>query len=684
MDCKLGKKIGLAIIVLVASASMSVLHASSGPAVFNVKDYGATGRKENNAWKAIQAAVEACAKAGGGTVYLPPGDYTSGTIHLRSHVRFLIDSGATLYASKNAAEFDAPSLIYAKDVDNITIDGRGTIDGQAEYVWRLTDHDDAYIRDNQLLAKAAGVPLMRSFPKGDAEHGFFPRMIHLVRCKDVRIAGISILHSPSWNINPYACERMVIDGIYIYSSPKEAVWADGIDPDGCKDLRIMNSTIITGDDALVFYSSNGWGPALPCENITVTNCRLTSASSALKFCDGIQNCVRNVTIDNCVITAANRGVAFMNFSGGYVENVVMSNLVINTQRFDWFWWGNGDPIYFSIRRNPEEEDSRPGTPPAGSIRNVILRNIIAHGQGSCEIRGHRDSPLLNVSLENVKFFLSTDPKAAYDRYFAGVSPSAGGSTPAPVDPAVARAKAEQQAVLNLLKGEMSKIRTTVGTADYQKIDAHLEGLLAIERLNNATTTPTTGGGGAVSCVLPPASADVASASNNGGFPTQVTQMMDIATGLLACDVTRVLTLQISYAFSNVVHSWLGQTKGHHTMCHDGLDERVPLAAIDTWYSQQVAYLLGKLDAVNEGSGTLLDNTLVVWGHENGTTAHNGDNAPFMLAGKAGGALRTGRFLNFPAKTPHAMLLVAVAQLMGLPLTSIGNIKPNSGPLAGII
>ena len=415
MQRKLGKKIGLAIIVLLASASMSVLHASSGTTVFNVKDYGATGRKDDSAWTAIQKTVDACAKAGGGTVYLPPGEYTSGTIHLRSHVRFLIDSGATLFASKEASQFDAPSLLYGKDLENLTIEGRGMIDGQAEYVWRLTDHDDAYIRDNQLLAKAMGVPLMRSFPKGDSEHGFFPRMIHLVRCKDVRIAGLSILHSPSWNINPYACERMVIDGIYIYSSPKDAVWADGIDPDGCKDLRICNCTIVTGDDALVFYSSDGWGPALPCENITVTNCRLTSASTALKFCDGIKNCVRNVTIDNCVITGANRGIAFMEFSGGFVENVVLSNLVVNTQRFDWFWWGNGDPIYFSIRRNPEEEDSRPNTPPAGSIRNVIIRNVIAHGEGSCMISGHRESWLDNISLENVKLFLSTDPKAAYDR-----------------------------------------------------------------------------------------------------------------------------------------------------------------------------------------------------------------------------------------------------------------------------
>jgi hypothetical protein len=236
--------------------------------------------------------------------------------------------------------------------------------------------------------------------------------------------------------------------------------------------------------------------------------------------------------------------------------------------------------------------------------------------------------------------------------------------------------------LNLLKGEIPKIRSIVGAADFQKIDAHLEGLAALERLNSASETVT---GAAVNCALPPASADVASPSNGAGFPTQVTQMMDIATGLLACDLTRVLTLQLSYGFSNVVHTWAGQTKGHHTLCHDGKDERVPLAAIDTWYSQQVAYFLGKLDAVNEGSGTLLDNTLVVWGHENGTTAHNGANAPFILAGSAGGALKsTGRFLNFPAKTPHAKLLVSIVQLMGLPLTSVGNIAPNSGPLAGLV
>jgi hypothetical protein len=394
-----------------------LLGAEGNVAIFNVKDYGATGKKLDNAQQAIQKAVDACAKAGGGTVYLPPGEYTSGTIHLRSHVRLHVEAGATLFAAQEDAAFDKSTLLYGEDLENISIEGRGTIDGQAEYEWRLNDFNDAYIRDNQLLAEKLGKPLMRSFPKDLHTRKVYPHMVLLLRCKDVRIAGLSFLNSPSWTINPYACERLTIDGVYIHTSLKYGVWADGIDPDGCKDVRIANSTIETGDDAIVFYSSNGWGPPLPCENITITNCRLSSASSALKFCDGNMNSVRNVTVDNCVITGSNRGIAFMVYDGGYVDNVILSNLIVNTQRFDWFWWGNGDPIYFTIQRRSESQGlpPKPDEPPAGSIRNVIVRNVIAHGKGSCLILGHPQSWLQNISLENIKLFLSTDPEAAYDR-----------------------------------------------------------------------------------------------------------------------------------------------------------------------------------------------------------------------------------------------------------------------------
>ena len=386
--------------------------------VFNVRDYGATGTKVDNAQSPIQKAVDACAVAGGGMVYFPPGEYTSGTLHLRSHVRLHVEAGATLFSIKDKNAFDQDALIFGENLENITIEGRGTIDGQAEYEWRPDDIEDDFIRPNKELMLSLGKSTLRSFPKKNQ----FGKLILLLRCKDVRIAGLSLVNSPSWTIHPYGCERLVIDGVYIRSSLAEGVWADGIDPDGCKDLRISNCTIETGDDALVFYSMNWFGPALPCENITVTNCRLTSASSAIKFCDGNMNCIRNVTIDNCVISGANRGIAFMNFDGGTVSDVVLSNLTIECVRHGWFWWGDGDPLHFNIKRRSEVHKSiRPGTDaPAGAIRRVLISNVIARGRGSSICNGHPDSWLEDITIDNLKLYLSGDPQAPYDKTVHGL------------------------------------------------------------------------------------------------------------------------------------------------------------------------------------------------------------------------------------------------------------------------
>ncbi len=407
------KKI-LALIALLLLAGCAPGHVRE---TFNVREFGASGLKAQDATKALQDAVDACAAAGGGTVLIPPGEYTSGTIRLRSHVRVYVEGGATIFVTKDTSRFDrghngiCAALFYGTDLENVTVEGRGTLDGQAEYEWRLNDWEDDFIRPNQRLWEAGGKPLMRAFPVGLPKETVFPRMFLLLRCKDVRIAGLTMIRSRSWNINPYDCDRVVIDGVSIFSSLKEAVWADGIDPDGCRDVRISNSTIETGDDAIVFYSSQCWGTPKPCEDITVTNCRISSASSALKFCDGNSAAIRRVTVDNCVVSKSNRGIAFMNFDGGIVSDVVFSNLVVECERYDWFWWGDGDPLHVNLRRRSDIHASI--TPdkcaPAGIIRNVLLHNVLMRGQGACNLMGHPDHWLEDVKLENVRLFLTATP-----------------------------------------------------------------------------------------------------------------------------------------------------------------------------------------------------------------------------------------------------------------------------------
>jgi glycosyl hydrolase family 28/pectate lyase-like protein len=406
-------------VFIVMMLSVSSRFYATGKAVFNVKDYGATGRKADDARPAVQKAIDACAAAGGGAVYLPPGEYTSGTLYLRSHVYFHIEAGATLFASQDVKGFDRKNpnhsaLLYGEDIENITIEGRGTIDGQAEYDWREDDHEQGFSHKRLMLS--LDKPLMRTFPKDFPKRALYPFLVWLKRCKDVRIAGLSLLHSPSWTIALYASERVVIDGIYAYTSLKEAVWADGIDLDGCKDVHISNSTIETGDDCIIFISSNVWGPALPCENITITNCRLSSASAAIKFSEGNWLAIRKVVVDNTIITNANRGFVFSVTEGGTVSDVVLCNLIIDCNRFDWFWAGDGEPFYFRITRKSEWNGQPPTAdePPPGSIRNVMIRNVIARGKGSSIINGHPDSWLDGISLENIKLFLSTDLAAPYD------------------------------------------------------------------------------------------------------------------------------------------------------------------------------------------------------------------------------------------------------------------------------
>jgi hypothetical protein len=167
------------------------------------------------------------------------------------------------------------------------------------------------------------------------------------------------------------------------------------------------------------------------------------------------------------------------------------------------------------------------------------------------------------------------------------------------------------------------------------------------------------------------------------FQRDATAMMDLAVRALSCDLTRIASVQLSRGFSNIVHSWVGSTQGHHTVSHLAGDNTVELQNIDRWYATQFAYLLGALDAVKEGNGTMLDNTLVVWGREMGTTSHKMQPVNLIMAGRARGALATGRLVEANGQ-PHAKLLVSICRLMGLDTNGVGDINANSGPLAGLV
>jgi Protein of unknown function (DUF1552) len=293
------------------------------------------------------------------------------------------------------------------------------------------------------------------------------------------------------------------------------------------------------------------------------------------------------------------------------------------------------------------------------------------------------------------------PYDAFDRVFAGIAgptmPTTPGAAPTAMAPtALDRLRARRRTVLELVREDLADVRARVGAADRLKLDAHLAAVQDIERrLVPSMSMPMSMPGmpGATKTCTPPTLGagprlDVKAAAN---MPTIGTLQMDIAVAALACDLTRVVTLQWTYAESNQTFPFLGISDFHHTMSHASDSDAATqekLTQINVWYAQQLAYLLGKLDAYKEGDRSLLDNTVVLWCNEVGKgNNHAHRDLPFLLAGSCGGRLRTGRFVDHQAGGaagyPHNNLLVSLAQAMGTTDTTFGDPASCTGPLPGL-
>jgi hypothetical protein len=327
-------------------------------------------------------------------------------------------------------------------------------------------------------------------------------------------------------------------------------------------------------------------------------------------------------------------------------------------------WGSGPSIDQTIAA-ASGPDCPYQRPPTDAMQETPYRTLELGAQCAEPHSMHR----MIYKGDNQPIHPETNPRAVFDRLF-------GMPTTTPDDQAEATAR--RRAQLTTLMSQVERLRTRVGGEEYVKIDAHLEGLRVLERRLNGTTTT-------VGCTRPttaPAASNVRY-ENSATFQADCTAMMDLAVQAFSCDLTRVASVQLSRGFSNIVHSWAGASQGHHTISHLDGDHRAELQAIDAWYGAQFAYLLSKLDSVREGNGTMLDNTLVVWGREMGTTSHKMQPINLVLAGGARGTLPTGRFLD-RNREPHAKLLVSICRMMGLDVSGVGDRDPNSGPLTGLV
>ncbi|MBI3110363.1 MAG: glycoside hydrolase family 28 protein [Ignavibacteriales bacterium] len=369
--------------------------AVANSVVYNVREFGAVGDGKTLDSPAINKAIEVCAQTGGGTVYLPPGTYLSGSIHLKSNIHLYLDAGATILgAPQELNAYDPPepfegiayqdgghtyfhnSLIWGEDLVDVSITGRGMINGGG-----LTRQDK---------------------PVGGGSIGLGDKAIALKRCRSVLIRDITIFHGGHFAIIATGCHNMNIDNVTIDTN------RDGINLDACTNVTVANSRINAPfDDALCPKSSFALGKSVITENITIVNCQVSGfeegtlldgtmkpsrvKNGRIKFGTESNGGFRNIVISNVTFREC-RGLALEMVDGGIMENISISNITM--MEVDDY------PIYITLGRRNRGPDSLT----IGTVRNIFISNVIATGidtMSGVHITGLPGFPVENVRLQNI-------------------------------------------------------------------------------------------------------------------------------------------------------------------------------------------------------------------------------------------------------------------------------------------
>ncbi|HJR80657.1 MAG TPA: glycoside hydrolase family 28 protein [Anaerolineales bacterium] len=372
---------------------------------FNVRDHGAAGDGQILDSAAIQAAIDACAMQGGGTVYLSPGRYLTGSLFLRSHITLHLDSGAVILGSENAEDYPlihsrwegmhqdthAP-LIGGDHLQNIAVTGRGTIDGRGAVWWKAK-------QENTL-----------SHPR--------PRLISFSDCSNVLIEGITAINSPSWTVNPVHCQNVNIHAITIIN-PADSPNTDGINPDSCRLVRISDCYISVGDDCITLKSGNEHEHPdryAPCRDIAITNCTLERGHGGVVIGSEMSGGVKNVVISNCVFIGTDRGIRIKSRRGrgGTIEDIRVSNLIMDGVLCPFtmnLYYHIGESGNLNVSdKNPRAVND--GTP---RLRRIHFSHITArdvkHAAGF--LYGLAEMPLEDISLSDISISISAEADSGY-------------------------------------------------------------------------------------------------------------------------------------------------------------------------------------------------------------------------------------------------------------------------------
>jgi polygalacturonase len=393
------KHIVLMMTVAAAFTTISANALDSSPGC-NPRAFGAKGDGVSKDTSAIQAAIDACAKQGGGTVRLIAGTYLSAPIVLKSNITLQLDKGATLLGSANHADYppltmfhlpDLQPLVSATNAVHVAITGEGVIDGNGESWWQ----EARAVRNAGVLG--AGHPR--------------PKLIIFDHCRHVRVEGVTIQNSPMWQLVPYYSDDVVIRNIRVLAPPRSPN-TDAIDPFSSSHVVIDHVFADVGDDNIAIKSGpiNSPGPDDPTRDVTITDCTFMHGhglSIGSEIAGGVQN-VRAERIhfegtDNGIRVKSNRDrgndVSHLFFRD--IEMKDVKNALVISE-------------YYPKILPPDSETAQPVTRLTPHFHDIVLENMTATGSAMAgAIVGLPEAPISGVVLRNVKISAKTGLTIAY-------------------------------------------------------------------------------------------------------------------------------------------------------------------------------------------------------------------------------------------------------------------------------
>ncbi len=270
--------------------------------------------------------------------------------------------------------------------------------------------------------------------------------------------------------------------------------------------------------------------------------------------------------------------------------------------------------------------------------------------GNCD-SGYSCAYSFNISWKtpNTPMPPEVDPRLVFERLFAS-------DRPAESAEARARRRHQRKSILDFVQEDAQRLRANLGYTDQRKLDEYLTAVRELElRIEQSEK---------FQAALP----DV---SKPTGIPETYERhlrlLFDLQALAFQTDTTRISSFILAHDGSNRPYPWIGVSEGHHDLSHHGNDEakKAKIARINRFHMEQFAYFLGRLKAIKEGEGTLLDNCMIVYGGAiSDGDRHNHDNLPVILAGRGGGTIETGRHLRYPRNTPMANLFLSLLDRAG--------------------